>query len=142
MAADTASGSCLCARSIHLPDIWRSLYAAVPFFLLCFRLTYVWIALVVVYDFHPNSQTTAETYFKSKAILQGGRVQQQERINESTLWSYIFQIASAMKAVHEAGLAVRMIDASKILITGQNRHVHHHSIHIATSHSDVDLLGY
>jgi len=35
--------------------------------------------------------------------------------------SYIFQIASGIKAVHEAGLAVRTIDASKILVTGQNR---------------------
>ncbi|THH07581.1 hypothetical protein EW145_g3287 [Phellinidium pouzarii] len=76
-------------------------------------------SLVVAYDFHPNGQSLADAHFK-KTPYQGGRVQS-ERISEATLWTYIFQIASAMKVVHEAGLAVRMVDASKILITGQNR---------------------
>ncbi|KAI5118625.1 hypothetical protein M0805_006993 [Coniferiporia weirii] len=76
-------------------------------------------SLVVAYDYHPNSQSLGEVHFK-KTPYQGGRAHS-ERIGESTLWSYIFQIASAMKAVHDAGLAVRMVDASKILITGQNR---------------------
>lgn len=80
------------------------------------------LALVVVYDFHPNAQSVMETYFKPKATSQGVRTQPHERVNETTLWSYIFQIASAMKAVHEAGLAIRMVDATKILITGQNRY--------------------
>ncbi|KAJ4464815.1 hypothetical protein C8R41DRAFT_859292 [Lentinula lateritia] len=42
-------------------------------------------------------------------------------IPERVLWSYIVQIASAIKRVHEAGLAVRTIDATKILLTGKNR---------------------
>ena len=46
---------------------------------------------------------------------------QQQWIEERTLWSYIVQIASAIKAVHERGLAVRMIDVTKILVTGKNR---------------------
>ncbi|KAL5525231.1 hypothetical protein ACEPAF_9100 [Sanghuangporus sanghuang] len=77
-------------------------------------------SLVVVYDFHPNAQSLAELHFKSNRPYQGGRAQP-ERISEATLWSYIFQVASAMKAVHDAGLAVRMVDASKILLTGNNR---------------------
>ncbi|SAM09208.1 hypothetical protein [Absidia glauca] len=40
---------------------------------------------------------------------------------ETTLWSYITQISSALKAVHGSGLASRNIDASKILVTGKNR---------------------
>ncbi|KAJ3769682.1 hypothetical protein FB446DRAFT_746834 [Lentinula raphanica] len=42
-------------------------------------------------------------------------------IPERILWSYIVQIASAIKRVHEAGLAVRTIDATKIILTGKNR---------------------
>ncbi|EIN05871.1 hypothetical protein PUNSTDRAFT_106925 [Punctularia strigosozonata HHB-11173 SS5] len=47
--------------------------------------------------------------------------QQEDKLSERTLWTYIVQIASAIKAVHDAGLAVRMIDPSKILVTGKNR---------------------
>lgn len=37
------------------------------------------------------------------------------------MWTYIVQIANAIKTVHGAGLAVRTIDATKILVTGKNR---------------------
>ena len=37
-------------------------------------------------------------------------------IPERTLWSYIVQIASAVKRMHNAGLAVRMINVTKVLI--------------------------
>jgi len=37
------------------------------------------------------------------------------------LWNYIVQIANAIRAVHGAGLAVRLIEPSKILITSKNR---------------------
>ena len=76
--------------------------------------------MVVVYDYHPSAQTLADAHFKKPAHQSNGRAQP-ERIAEQTLWSYIYQIASAIKAVHDAGLAVRVVDASKILITGQNR---------------------
>ncbi|KAJ3743090.1 hypothetical protein DFH05DRAFT_1400654 [Lentinula detonsa] len=77
-------------------------------------------SLVVVYSYYPKSQTLFDAHLKSppsSAFSQhlqngGGR-----RI----LWSYIVQIASAIKRVHEAGLAVRTIDATKILLTGKNR---------------------
>ena len=82
------------------------------------------LALVVVYDYHPNAQTIFDVHLKPKVAFNGGRLHH-ERINEPTLWSYIFQIASAIKCVHEQGMAVRMIDASKILITSQNRYVSH-----------------
>ena len=113
------------------------------------------LALVVVYDYHPNALTLAELHFYQQgsrangsstsnssgfsrgsqnynqpgsgigagvgAGAGGGAAGRLERIPEQTLWSYIFQIASAIRAVHEAGFAVRMVDASKILWTGQNR---------------------
>ncbi|KAI0776797.1 hypothetical protein BD413DRAFT_522717 [Trametes elegans] len=80
-------------------------------------------SLVVVYDDHPNAQTLYEAHIRPKPPqFQHGRLQAQpNRISERTLWSYIIQLANAMKAVHDAGLAVRLIDASKILVTGKNR---------------------
>jgi PAB-dependent poly(A)-specific ribonuclease subunit 3 len=83
------------------------------------------IAVVVVYDYHPNSQTLFEAHLRPKAPqYQNGRLQSQNaRIPERTIWSYVVQIASAMKAVHDAGLAMRIIDATKILLTGQNRYI-------------------
>ena len=37
------------------------------------------------------------------------------------LWSYVTQIASALKTIHSNGLAARVIDLTKIIITGKNR---------------------
>ncbi|OBZ74430.1 PAB-dependent poly(A)-specific ribonuclease subunit PAN3 [Grifola frondosa] len=80
-------------------------------------------SLVVVYDYHPNSQTLYEAHIKPKGPqFQNGRLQAQPvRIPERTLWSYVIQIANAIKTVHDAGQAVRIIDATKILVTGKNR---------------------
>ncbi|KAH9948457.1 hypothetical protein B0H21DRAFT_777847 [Amylocystis lapponica] len=80
-------------------------------------------SLVVVYDYHPNSQTLYEAHIKVKAPeYQNGRLQAQpQHIPENTVWSYVIQIANAIKTVHDAGMAVRIIDATKILVTGKNR---------------------
>jgi PAB-dependent poly(A)-specific ribonuclease subunit 3 len=80
-------------------------------------------ALVVVYNYHPNSQTLFDAHLKSKAqTFHHGRLQGQSTlIPERTIWSYVVQIASAIKTVHDAGQAVRMIDVTKILLTGKNR---------------------
>jgi len=42
---------------------------------------------------------------------------------ESTLWSIIIQITSALKAIHSAGLAARTLKPSKILVTDKNRYI-------------------
>ncbi|KAF6749542.1 hypothetical protein DFP72DRAFT_912891 [Ephemerocybe angulata] len=108
-------------------------------------------SLVVVYAYHPNSRTLADLHLKQNKpppvttpvptptftprggrfqpgpfggqIPQSGLVlgQQQPPVPERTMWSYIVQIAGAIKRVHEAGYAVRNIDATKILLTSQNR---------------------
>ncbi|KAK7039223.1 PAB-dependent poly(A)-specific ribonuclease subunit 3 [Paramarasmius palmivorus] len=86
-------------------------------------------SLVVAYSYHPGAQTLFDAHLKPKTAIQNGysgRSQSQQltpltSIPERTLWSYIIQIASAIKKVHEAGLAVRMIDPTKILLTGKNR---------------------
>ncbi len=47
----------------------------------------------------------------------------QPLIPERVIWTYVVQISSAIKQVHDARLAVRTVDATKILVTGQNRYV-------------------
>ena len=44
-----------------------------------------------------------------------------DQVPESTLWSYVCQIASALKTIHQGGLAARVLDTTKILVTGKNR---------------------
>ena len=79
----------------------------------------------MVYDYHPNATTLFENHVKSKAShpSNGRGNRAQDRIPERTLWSYVVQIASAVKAVHDAGLSIRVIDTTKVLLTGKNRSV-------------------
>ncbi|WOO77158.1 PAN2-PAN3 deadenylation complex subunit PAN3 [Vanrija pseudolonga] len=76
-------------------------------------------SLVIVYDFHPNSTTIADEWLSAEAVNR--RRQSVQPIPERIIWSYVIQIANALKAVHTAGLAVRTLDATKVLITGKNR---------------------
>ena len=78
----------------------------------------------MAYTYHPNAQTLFDAHLKSKMLtFHQGRLQgNPTAIPERTLWSYIVQIASAVKRVHDAGLAVRMIDVTKVLITGKNQY--------------------
>ncbi|EME86281.1 uncharacterized protein MYCFIDRAFT_40108 [Pseudocercospora fijiensis CIRAD86] len=75
-------------------------------------------SLVVVTDFHPNSQTLAE-----KHLMPGrnaGRAGSQI-VPENDLWGYIIQLASALKTIHSANLAAQSVMASKVLLTSKNR---------------------
>ncbi|KAI9492444.1 hypothetical protein BDB00DRAFT_828120 [Zychaea mexicana] len=83
-------------------------------------------SLVFVYDYHPCASTLQSLYFtpQGQAMMQAEL--QAAGINsvlipETTLWSYITQIASAIKTAHGSGLAVRSIEPSKILMTGKHR---------------------
>ena len=77
-----------------------------------------------MYTYHPNALTLYDAHIKAKAaVFQNGRLQTGTQIvPERTIWSYVIQIAGAIKAVHDAGLAVRMIDVTKVLLTGKNRY--------------------
>lgn len=65
-----------------------------------------------------SSNSTFASQQQSNGLVLG---QQAPPIPERTMWSYIVQIAGAIQRVHEAGHAVRCIDATKILLTSQNR---------------------
>ena len=97
----------------------------------------------MVYDYQPSAPTLLEKHFppeqphtapltdepayehwelgtkyKDMLLKEGSN---DEGVLEDVLWTYIAQLLSAMKAVHAAGLAMRVYDASNILITGRTR---------------------
>ncbi|CAB1349856.1 unnamed protein product [Coregonus sp. 'balchen'] len=63
---------------------------------------------------HSNSVTLREV-FTTKAF--GDHC----LLPESLIWAYIVQLSSALRTIHTAGLACRVMDPSKILITGKTR---------------------
>ncbi|KAJ3073555.1 PAB-dependent poly(A)-specific ribonuclease subunit 3 [Rhizoclosmatium hyalinum] len=73
------------------------------------------LALVFVYDYFPLSTTLSAMYF---VPLRAGA---KPGVPEKSLWSYIIQISSAIKTLHSSGLAARILEPSKLLVTGKNR---------------------
>eukprot|EP01134_Creolimax_fragrantissima_P008087 CFRG8087T1 len=69
-------------------------------------------SLVFVYDYFANSTTLRATYFENA---------KNELMQESVLWSYVIQLTSALRVIHASGMACRVIEPSKILLTGRNR---------------------
>nr|CAG8438280.1 13588_t:CDS:10 [Entrophospora candida] len=85
-------------------------------------------SLVFVYDYHPLSQTLFDKHFAAPPIptnlsnSQNGITNVIGNIPEKVLWSYITQLASAVKTIHSAGLAARVIEPTKILLTNDLLH--------------------
>ncbi|KAL4895768.1 PAB-dependent poly(A)-specific ribonuclease subunit pan3 [Aspergillus ambiguus] len=75
-------------------------------------------SLIFVTDYHPLSKTLAEQHLGAGNRFQG---RSNTHIPEQVLWGYMTQIANALKAIHSNGLAAKVIDPSKILLTGRNR---------------------
>ena len=102
-------------------------------------------ALVFVYDYHPGAETLLMRHFSGPdstlavspdgTLLfpsnpRAGGVPNRHRpsghrspMPERLIWSYIIQLSSALRTVHAAGLACRVIDPSKILLIGNSRWV-------------------
>ncbi len=76
-------------------------------------------AVVFAYDYHPCARTLYEVHLSSGGGGPGKEISQP--IAERLLWSYIAQIANGLKAIHTAGLAARIIEPTKIILTGKNR---------------------
>jgi len=71
-------------------------------------------SVIYVSDYHPASETLAEKFFTKPYPRPG-------RSLEDAMWSFIVQIANALKAIHSANLAARIIDRTKIIVTDENR---------------------
>ncbi|KAF9429611.1 PAB-dependent poly(A)-specific ribonuclease subunit 3 [Podila epigama] len=82
-------------------------------------------SLIFVYDYHPCSKTLYDLHFGPQAQLASqvlvGAKSADPVIHERILWSYLIQLTSALKKIHSAGLAARLIDPTKILVTSKNR---------------------
>lgn len=76
-------------------------------------------SLIFVYDYHPMAKTLADHHLGQNKIIRGRS--NPEPVSEASLWAYMTQIASSLKAIHSRGLAARVISSSKILLTGKNR---------------------
>lgn len=76
-------------------------------------------SLIFVSNYHPLSKTLVETHFSNNTRY--GNRASSNIIPEHVLWGYTVQLASAVKAVHTANLAVRCMEPSKILVTDKAR---------------------
>ncbi|KIX07740.1 uncharacterized protein Z518_02394 [Rhinocladiella mackenziei CBS 650.93] len=77
-------------------------------------------SLFIATDYHPLSKTLLEHHHTGQNWTRPAR-NSKDQITEPVLWSYVVQIASALKSIHGSGLAARVLDPSKILVTGKNR---------------------
>ncbi|KAF7213893.1 PAN2-PAN3 deadenylation complex subunit PAN3 isoform X1 [Nothobranchius furzeri] len=90
-------------------------------------------SLVFSYDFHAGAETmfsrhfndpAADSYFTKRKWGQHEPPPPRQHaglLPESLIWAYIVQLSSALRSIHTAGLACRVMDPSKILITGKTR---------------------
>ena len=76
-------------------------------------------SLFFVTDFHPLSETLAQKHFTQQNRFSNRHSTSQ--ILEPTLWNYVTQISNALKAIHDAGLAAKVIDPTKVILTSENR---------------------
>ncbi|KAI9483762.1 MAG: hypothetical protein EXX96DRAFT_606721 [Benjaminiella poitrasii] len=97
-------------------------------------------SLVFIFDYHPCSITLYEAYFSPQAqALLHARIQatgmNMMPVPETALWSFIIQIASALKEIHHAGLSARSLEPNRIIMTNKNRlRINHAAI--------IDVLQY
>ncbi|KAL8676738.1 MAG: hypothetical protein Q9186_006770 [Xanthomendoza sp. 1 TL-2023] len=76
-------------------------------------------SLIFVTDFHPLAETLAQRHFAS--LHRYTNRYSASHVPEQTLWGYIVQVANALKSIHSAGLAARVLDATKILLTSEGQ---------------------
>lgn len=76
-------------------------------------------SVIIVSDFFPDSITLRDRHFTSNLRTVGRGIQSQP--SEQVLWSYVVQIANALKIIHSFGLAARYMDAKRWLVTDEDR---------------------
>lgn len=69
-------------------------------------------SLLFVYDYHPKSKTLVEAHFAQDSGCPAVMA-------EKLIWGYASQLVSALKVIHSKGLAARLVEPSRILVTGQ-----------------------
>jgi PAB-dependent poly(A)-specific ribonuclease subunit 3 len=86
------------------------------------------VAIVFVYDYHADSKSIAQLHFSNEQPFGKQHRSSQHfhhhsptQIPEKVVWGYIIQIATGLKAIHDQGLACRVIDLSTLLVTSDRR---------------------
>ncbi|GAA5903226.1 PAN-complex poly(A)-binding subunit PAN3 [Sporobolomyces salmoneus] len=69
----------------------------------------------------PRSTPLPNSSSSSSSPAHNGGAGGPPSLPERVLWSYIVQIGSALKCVHQNGLAMRSIEVNRVLVTGKNR---------------------
>ena len=74
-------------------------------------------ALFFVHDYYPGAQSIADHFldYKKPQGPNGGLVP------ESTMWTIICQILSALRSIHRTGLAARLVEPNRVLWTDDGR---------------------
>ena len=75
-------------------------------------------SLIFVFDYHPLSMTLFAQHFAPI----GPNAAPLVPVTEPILWSYAVQLCSAVKAIHDANLACRILEPTKILVTDKGRY--------------------
>lgn len=89
-------------------------------------------SLIFAYDYYPLAGTLMEKHFDTKSGTffdpnNGFRISSPMNVSmpisgtgahETLIWSYIIQIAAALRAIHSSGLACRTLDLNKIITYG------------------------
>ena len=100
----------------------------------------VCVALVFTHDYYAGAQTMQARFFDSLpggglefpfkpsggGMMAGGTAAAPSSghtglLKETLIWNFIVQLASAIRAVHNCGLACRVIHPTKLIITGESR---------------------
>lgn len=76
-------------------------------------------SLIFVTDYHPLSKTLADQHLNAGTRFPGRHTN--AHIPEQILWGYMTQIANGLKAIHANGLAARVLEPSKVLLTAKTR---------------------
>lgn len=72
--------------------------------------------------YRTNPRGPSQSHYPSNDDLSGtSALNAAPGLSEKVLWSYIVQLASAIKMIHNAGLAARCLESSRVLITGDRR---------------------
>ncbi|KAG8874967.1 PAB-dependent poly(A)-specific ribonuclease subunit 3 [Tulasnella sp. 331] len=104
-------------------------------------------SLIFVFEYHPRAQSLYQTQLASagtraRSPTTGVQISQSRSkhhggakngdrdngsdpfvtpLSEQVIWSYVVQLGSAIKAVHERGKAIRSLDLKTTMVTGKNR---------------------
>lgn len=74
-------------------------------------------SIVFVHEYHPLSTTLFDHHYgRNTRKFSANTV-----IGEKLIWSYFTQLINALRAIHTSGLACRVLDSTKVLVTEKNR---------------------